>query len=280
MPRMSTHPSRQPPALAEIPEAQATGAVAVLYDDIRDTLGVDLVNLVYRHLATVPGALAWAWANLGPHFRSGAIDAQAQALRAQVGAATASWRAASTATLGAHSESAAAAALAHAYTVNNSRNLLAFQHLLREGAGGENGSPVHASANPARLPPLPPIPGWQDMHPIDRATVLRLNRLGEAGEPAIVASLYRHLALWPRLLGDVEPVLVQIDARGDIARALALTVQAARAIAQASPLTMPHPPPPAVDAALRLRLRAFVDVTIPKMVPVGLALAAAFGHRP
>lgn len=280
MPRMSTPSSREPPALAEIPEAEATGPVAALYADIRATLGVDLVNLVYRHLATVPGALAWAWSNLDPHVRSGEIDAQAQALRAQVRAATASWTAASTATLGAHPESAAAAALAHAYTVNNSRNLIAFQHLLRDGAGSTAASPPRASATPARLPPLPPIPGWQDMNPIDRATVLRLNRLGEAGEPAIVASLYRHLALWPRLLGDVEPVLVQIDARGDIARALAFTVQAAQAVAQASPLAMPHPAPPAVDAALRVRLRAFVDVTIPKMVPVGLALASAFGQRP
>jgi len=276
---MSPSSSRQPPALAEVPEAQATGAVAVLYDDIRTTLGVDLVNLVYRHLATVPGALEWAWANLGPHFRSGEIDAQARALRTRVGAATAAWGAASTAALGTHPESPAAAALALAYTVNNSRNLLAFQHLLHDGVGGATGSPApRASAPPVRLPPLPSIPGWQDMNPIDRATVLRLNRLGEAAEPAIVASLYRHLALWPRLLGEVEPMLVQLDARGDIARALAVTVQAARAIAQAAPLAMLHPAPPAVDAALRARLRAFVDVTIPKMVPVGLALAAAFGH--
>ena len=36
----------------------------------------------------------------------------------------------------------------------------------------------------------------------------------------------------------------------------------------------------AVDAALRARLRAFVDVTIPKMVPVGLALEAALETTP
>ena len=282
MPPMSSHPARQPPALAEIPETAATGPVAALYADIRATLGVDLVNLVYRHLATVPGALAWAWANLGPHFRAGAIDAQAQALRAQVGQAIAAWQPAFGTALGQQPDSAAAAALAHAYTFNNSRNLMAFQHLLAEGAGtpGTQTSPARpASTSLPGQPPLPPIPAWDAMNLVDRETVLRLNRLGEAAEPTIVASLYRHLALWPRLLADVEPTLVQLDARGEIARALAHTVQAARAIAQADPLAMHHPAPAAVDAALRQRLRVFVDVTIPKMVPVGLALEAAFSSR-
>ena len=34
-----------------------------------------LVNLVYRHLATFPGVLPWAWAFLRPAMISGAIDA-------------------------------------------------------------------------------------------------------------------------------------------------------------------------------------------------------------
>jgi hypothetical protein len=48
------------PAIAE---AAATGTTAELFADIRATVGVRVVNLVWRHLATMDGALPWAWAS-------------------------------------------------------------------------------------------------------------------------------------------------------------------------------------------------------------------------
>jgi len=273
---------RQSKGLAEIAESAATGSVAALYSDIRLALGVDLVNLVYRHLATVPGALEWAWANLGPHFRSGKIDAQAALLRERVWQAAGAWPKEFQFGAGNLSDFEGAAQLANVYNLNNSRNLMAFRHLLdpvrvamiqakdnQQGALGASSPAVH----------LPAIPSWEELNAVDREKVLRLNSLGEpsgTGSPAIVASLYRHLAVWPTLLADVESGLVRINSRGEIARALAFTVESSRTIASLYPLPMPEPAPPAVDEALRVRLRAFVDVTIPKMVPVGLALEAAF----
>jgi hypothetical protein len=277
--QMPSSHERQTQVLAEIAESAATGSVAALYDDIRSVLGVDLVNLVYRHLATIPGALEWAWANLGPHFRSGEIDAQAALLRERVRQDFDEWRRAFEFVPDHSSELAGAARLAHVYNLNNSRNLMAFRHLLDAGAGAPVTGPgaisgACATTRPAI--PLPAIPSWETLNAVDRETVLRLNRLGEHGEPTIIASLYRHLAHWPALLSDVEAVLVQLDARRDIARALAFTVDSSRTIARAHPLIMSEPAPAAVDTVLRARLRAFVDVTIPKMVPVGLALEAAF----
>ena len=67
------------PAIAE---ADATGEIAALYADIRATLGVPVVNLIWRHLATFPGGLSWAWRSLKPLYASGAIAAEAAALRA------------------------------------------------------------------------------------------------------------------------------------------------------------------------------------------------------
>ena len=52
--------------VAAISEAGATGEIAALYGDIRATLGVPVVNLIWRHLATFPGALPWAWQSLRP----------------------------------------------------------------------------------------------------------------------------------------------------------------------------------------------------------------------
>jgi hypothetical protein len=53
------------PAIAE---ASATGAVAELFADIRLVLGVEVVNLIWRHLATIPDALPRAWGMLRVHF--------------------------------------------------------------------------------------------------------------------------------------------------------------------------------------------------------------------
>ena len=47
--------------LPAIAEADATGAVALMFADIRAVTGVGVVNLIWRHLATIPGGLAWAW---------------------------------------------------------------------------------------------------------------------------------------------------------------------------------------------------------------------------
>ena len=62
------------PAIAE---AAATGQTAQLFADIRATVGVRVVNLVWRHLATVDGALPWAWAAVKPLYFHGMADSPA-----------------------------------------------------------------------------------------------------------------------------------------------------------------------------------------------------------
>ena len=56
------------PAVAE---AEATGETAALFADIRATVGVRVVNLVWRHLATMDGALPWAWGAVKPLYLAG-----------------------------------------------------------------------------------------------------------------------------------------------------------------------------------------------------------------
>ena len=64
-----------------ITEADATGNIAAIYTDIRATLGVPVVNLIWRHLAVFTEGLPWAWESLKPLYANGAIAAQAAALR-------------------------------------------------------------------------------------------------------------------------------------------------------------------------------------------------------
>lgn len=270
-----------PSELAELPEVQAQGEMARVYADIRATLRVDLVNLIYRHLATLPDALPWAWGCLRPHFASGALHEQAARLRSEVARSVAAWPPA----LGDLPAQSGAARLAATYTQANSLNLMAMTHLLvmprvtlREPGRVHTAVPATAAA-PASLESLPPLPAWSALPHEEVQRVLRLNRLGESGEPQIVASLYRHLAAWPRLLAQVEPALLRLQRTHELARALDFTVQAAQGIARDEPLSLGAAPPPAFDPATRQRLLAFATVTIPKMVPIGLALQRAFSRE-
>ena len=46
----------------------ATGETAEIFADIRRVLGVEVVNLIWRHLATIPGALPCVWGMLRPLY--------------------------------------------------------------------------------------------------------------------------------------------------------------------------------------------------------------------
>ena len=67
-----------------VTEQNAEGQVAEIYQDIRATLGVPVVNLIWRHLATFPGALEWSWASIKPLYEENIIHAEASALRGKI----------------------------------------------------------------------------------------------------------------------------------------------------------------------------------------------------
>lgn len=54
-------------------EREVRGSTAEIFADIRRTLSVDVVNLIWRHLATMPGALERAWASLKPLYSGSAV---------------------------------------------------------------------------------------------------------------------------------------------------------------------------------------------------------------
>ena len=60
--------------LPELTEAEAKGGIASVYVDIRDTMGIPQVNLIYRYFATIDGALPAIWDFLRPYFVRGDIS--------------------------------------------------------------------------------------------------------------------------------------------------------------------------------------------------------------
>jgi hypothetical protein len=64
-----------------ISESEATGLIAEIYADIRRVYRLGVVNLIWRHLATIPGGLPWVWSTIRPLYVNGSVSREGAALR-------------------------------------------------------------------------------------------------------------------------------------------------------------------------------------------------------
>ena len=60
--------------LTELSERDARGDTAAIYAEMKRLGGVPMVALIFRHLATLPGALEWTWGAIGPAWRDGRLQ--------------------------------------------------------------------------------------------------------------------------------------------------------------------------------------------------------------
>ncbi len=261
-------------SVPSIREADATGEVAALYSDIRATLGVPVVNLIWRHLAVFPGGLQWAWESLKPLYGSGAIMAEASALRdgleipALPGLTTSSLAALG---LGS-SDVVRISMILSAYERSNAMNMIALAALLArlEGTETQQDSTARSSASEAVVKgEMPPLLALDEMEPHVRALVEALNAVG--GRTEILASMYRHLANWPPYLSVVSALITPFAADGRL-EPLILGVIAEgrrRAAALSGSLAEPERQPSGEGGeALRAALAQFIDGPIGKMIAV------------
>lgn len=268
--------------LPEIREAEAPPDIAALYAALRAASGVPLVNLIYRHLATLPGVLPWVWEAIRPPLEDGRLAGARERLAAALplpDVAPLSDAALAAAGL-AEADRGPLAALVETYNRGNLTNLILLTALRRtlEDAPPEPAPPPPARPAPAMLPAPPPIPRFGEL-PRDVAAAVQAlaARHGEAG---VVPSLYLHLAHWPAIpaalpawLGAVlEPSAI----RSGRDAAVRLAVGEADALRPALAI---HGEVPAGrrDAVLDA-LGRFTRQVIPAMVPIGLALRRALSQ--
>lgn len=256
--------------LPAITEAEATGEIADLFADIRTTVGVRVVNLVWRHLATMDGALPWAWAAVKPLYLDGLPDAAMATFRQTMDIP----RLASLA----GEEPASVDAVLASYDHSNTINLFALG-ALRAWLRGEVARVGAVVPGPRKVAPdlqLPKLASEEDVAPETWALVLRLNKFGDEPRPLILASMYRHLAHAPSFLERVEAALAPVAADGSLRRAVldnrktaaALSANIAREISTGRP---PHADK--IEKAAGL----FVDHAIGKMVTICRAIRTARG---
>ncbi len=274
--------------VAAIGEQEARGEIADLYTDIRATLGVPVVNLVWRHLASVEGALPWAWQAVRPAYRSGAVARHAERLKAglvlprptpvplEVFNALGLAPAARSGLIN----------VIDSYDRSNPLNWLALSALLRagdeperDGAANDASAATGRGATSERLLDftLPSLLALGDMAPATALLVNRLNALGNDRDDNILASMYRHLAHWPPLLALMWAQMSALDADGQL-RSAALQVaehggREARELRASLAPVLPHPEGRAALADFMAR------IGLPRMIAITsmlrLALQAA-----
>ena len=57
----------------EVTEKEATGEVAEIYQDIRETMDMPFVNTIWRNFATKEGVLQWVWYSLNQSMSPGRL---------------------------------------------------------------------------------------------------------------------------------------------------------------------------------------------------------------
>lgn len=201
--------------MPEIAERDATGDIATTYVDIRQTLGVPVVNYIWRSLAAVDG-LPWAW----PHVKAWryGIATAAPKLRADAGTLA---REHGLRPQGPDAVPPPARDVIRAYERGNSWNLLAVSMLVAARQGGPMPTPPTEGSDPGAdgRRPIAPYPDHDSLPRDVREMISKLAEAGPGRDSGVRPSLWVHLAPWPEVLAQLAESLPPILASRPFAEA-------------------------------------------------------------
>ena len=262
--------------LPELAETAASGEKARIYAEMRRLGAVPMVALIFRHLATLPGGIEWAWSAIGPAWSSGLLQETAWKIAREAPLEPiAPMPREALAALGVDDKALDEIRIvARAYNLANPVNLLTITCLARMLGGAKASASLEARA--WTPPPTPgPLVAMTDpaaMSPEVSALLDLVAAPGGANGPRVVQSLYRHFGHRPQFLALLVTVLLPRFRDGSIDRSvLAIRASMDRAADAIVPtLTAPAAPDPGIATAFE-RFR-FV---IPQMIVVGALLEEA-----
>ncbi len=235
---MQTTTPHQLDSVHTVSEKEATPEIASLFADIKETLGVPFVNLIWRHLATIPGGLEMTWSLAKPLYDSKILNASARALRQQTTLVDrmAPWPDPVRKSLGlsAHDKSEIVLLLED-YGHANSRALLVLSYLhaslSAESLSGNKGAHKRSHAlalidplahieknKEVLIKPARPLPATADLPANVLALIKILNAFGEPTPSPAEPSLYRHLSYWPSFLAAFWLAVEPMERQGVLVR--------------------------------------------------------------
>ncbi len=247
--------------LSEIPERAATGEIADIYAALRSTLGVPMVNLVFRHMATVPGCLRWVWDCLEPLYSGDALHAAGLALVGD--------------NLPASGPGASATVrdTLNSYIRANPINMMGLfllERVLDAGGPVAGDGPGH----PPVISPLTQMIPMADLSALPSEIVARLRALARmlhGADGPVIPSVFRHFATDPAALKVIERVLIDMTTTGRLAEAAAKMIAGGHAAAARLAVRPLRPAEPTTAAAIR-HLAALFPSNMAKMTIVAMTL--------
>jgi hypothetical protein len=265
-----------------VSESDAPPAIAEIFTDIRTTLDSGVVNLIWRHLATMPGALEWVWTSVKPLYVEHA-PARAEQLRAQLGLPSIPAFSHDTLESAGLDEDARASirAILDSYHHTNALALVCLSAFLsrfddqRSSVASTIPLDSRATVSASRRVALPPLPVMSDLAPAVRRLVQELNGFGEDADTELVASMYRHLAYWPTYLSLARTLLVPLHARGELIGLVAAVRQKGEAHGRELAQRLPSTKPIAEVAPVFGAVRRFVRHPIARMTAICAILREA-----
>jgi hypothetical protein len=267
----------------EVSEAEATGELATIYEELRLYCGVPYVSSLQRFVATMPGALEYAWAALRPAFLDGRLPETAWRLAGDIEAAPLPpLSPPALSLLGVDAEGRTAIRnICDNFVRVAPVNLLfaaCTEKLLQGSRPGEGANAGTDWSPPAMLAPMGPMVDPATAPPEVAALLMRLAT--EIDGKPFIPGLYRLTARWPGYLAHaatlIEPLL-KSDAERTRRGAIAVRiVGAADGILAGLPAldSARAAPTPEQGRAIVAAIRTY-RVTSPEMIVFGSLLRNA-----
>lgn len=213
--------------LAEITTEAATGEIARIYDEIRRLTGSPLVALIYRHLATMPGALEAVWGCAAPLLETGELQARAWEIAGNAWSGEVPAPSAGVRNMRGASRVDARNVIG-AYNRSNPVNYMIVRVIRAAATRVQPRIDQARSETVGRTPWSPPphiesiasIPALDALSTQVRAMVEPFVKSAEDGAPMLVPTLYRHIAHWPALLSMTAREVAPRLESGEFAQAI------------------------------------------------------------
>ena len=262
------------PPFPEIREQDATPEIAAIYSEIRTVSGLPLVNLIWRHIATYPSVLSWAWAAVLPVVTSARMDTARQRIVTSITLppithiGVKGWRSAGVT----DQALARVSAVIDAYIHGNLTNIIALT-ALRLRLEHPNRPAAHLPISPRAAPTLvelDPLPG---VAALDARLVTQIRALAKRHEGAsddLIPSLYLALSYWPGVIEALPTWLSSLYAPAPLRAARVNTCNLAEA--EAETMLPKQSPQPEGIAAAQPALQRFTRFVIPALIPVCVAI--------
>ena len=266
--------------MIEIPEKEATGKVAKIYDDIRETLDMSMVNTIWRNLALKEEVLEWVWVSLKPIYQNGSVRHYASKLRSQIDLNSifqvprSAFR-----VLGITDQDREALNnLLDDLAYSNAQNIIAFKSLLHVPSLEKEIEEFKKEHKKRDRYDLPPPINYEDLSCDEKEMFDEIKSIGGSVSVGFPPMWLRGLARYPSIMPLAWAILTQINSNGHLEMMKKATRLGSDEYASvlAGHIKKTSQPDTAKEAIARL---VKLCDAIPRAMPVSLALNKAFSVK-